>query len=1206
MEGTMSTPQDNLEGDATRSFVGQAQRAVRLLESPNATRYFLLEEIARGAMGAVLRVHDPQLDRILALKVLLEDHVAHPEMHARFLEEARLTSQLQHPGIVPVHDQGVLSDGRPFFTMRLVQGRTLASLLQERETPQTGLPRFLAIFEQICQTLAYAHSRGVIHRDLKPSNIMVGTFGEVQVMDWGVAKHSHHTLGEPSRLPGDHVADRPPQPEQTHAGAVIGTPDYMSPQQAQGQVIDQRADVFSLGCILCEILTGRSPYRWSSDEPFVLGQHRELQPAQDRLARCGADETLIQAALGCLQEEPDKRPRDAQALACLIAEYREGVENRLREAEVQRAAAQAREEATRAKVVAERYARRLTLFLIMLLFVIGVGALGLHLWHVKWQQANQDRLNQRLANIRQLMERTQGERGDQALESWRELLVLLEQAQQASVTDWADTQSLAELQRYRSRIRQAIREHEREQQFLEELANIRVRTPSDFNKLDIDQLYLQTFSQFDIPLNQDPTTALHARFADRPQVLEAILTALDDWGSYRRLNPKLSKQWKRPFRLAQELDRDEWRRNVRLAVLSQPVLPNGPNYLDFLNAPGLLRLGSLSWQVRSGLRRQQLQDLAQSAELAKTTPASLQLLARELALEGVQKAAIELLRAALRHHPSDVWLNYELALLLQRSQPDEALRYFAAARAGRPELGHTMAHQLEKLNRHGEAAELFEDLIRLRPNNLEHQICLGNLYLSMGHLEAADRLLSGVLQKDPSQFNVQLGLSLALSENALDFPRALRLADNALKLQPDHFEALQARARALIGLNRFDEAELALRRAMLIRSNSRSLLRLYAEFLLNRDRPTEAMQILNRLLAIAPQDSQTLVLHSKLLQSIGQPELAIQSLQRALQREPAQSSLLAELAAIYLNQNQPEKAYVLLERAIRQRYPNGSVYPKWIHVLYRLNEIERGQSELTKYLPLFPQNGIVIYNLSVDVVRQGDVDTGILLLQRSLQLLPDHPESHCNLGLCYQRKGQIDLAVLHLERGHSLGSSRSDWRYPSAQWLKEAKELAALNKKLADVVQGTFVPREPKHYGALALLCQARGEDATAFLLQQKRRQLASDGRWPLNVQTTLERCESLLRAGLARSRDAVLLSDKQRQQARQEAYGLLQEGLSLMEKALKQGTPAQQRDASRWLRAYRRSAVLAQMREEQELARLPKTERQAWQQIWKQLEALP
>ena len=1202
----MSTPQDNLDGDATRSFVGKAKRAIRLLETPNATRYFLLEEIARGAMGAVLRVHDPQLDRILALKVLLEDHVAQPEMHARFLEEARLTSQLQHPGIVPVHDQGVLSDGRPFFTMRLVQGRTLASLLQERETPQTGLPRFLAIFEQICQTLAYAHSRGVIHRDLKPSNIMVGTFGEVQVMDWGVAKHSHHTLGEPSRLPGDHVADRPPQPEQTHAGAVIGTPDYMSPQQAQGQVIDQRADVFSLGCILCEILTGRSPYRWSSDEPFVLGQHRELQPAQDRLARCGADETLIQAALGCLQEEPDKRPRDAQALACLIAEYREGVENRLREAEVQRAAAQAREEATRAKVVAQRYARRLTLFLIILLFVVGGGILGLRQWHVQWQQTNQDRLHQRLANIRQLVERTQGERGDKALESWRELLVLLEQAQQATDTDWADTPSLAELQRYRSMIRQAIREHEREQQFLEELANIRVRTQSDFTKLDMDPLYRQTFSQLGIQLDEDNPLALRDRFANRPEVLEAILTALDDWGSYCRLNPTLRKEWKRPFRLAQELDADEWRRNVRLAVLSQPVLPSGPNYLDFLVAPGLLRLGSLSWQVRSALRRQQLQELAHTAELTRTTPASLQLLARELAQEGMQAAAIWLLRAALRHHPSDVWLNYELALLLQNSQPYEALRYFAAARAGRPELGHTMAHLLEKQNRRTEAAELFEDLIRLRPNNLEHQICLGNLYLSMGHVEAADRLLSGVVEKDPSLINVQLTLSLALSENALDFPRALRLADEVLKLQPSHFEALQARARALIGLNRFDEAELALRRALLIRSNSRSLLRLYAEFLLNRDRPTEALVVLDRLLAIAPQDSQTVVLQSRLFQSTGQPEKAIQSLERVLQREPGHSAVLAELAAIYLNQNQPEKAYPLLERAVRQPHPHRSVYPNWIRVLYRLNEVERGQAELARYLPLFPANGILIYNLSVDVMRMGDVDAGMLLLQRSLQLLPDHPESHCNLGLCYQRKGQIDRAVLHLEQGHLLGSSRSDWRYPSEQWLKEAKELAALHKKLADLVQGTFVPHEPRYYGALALLCQARGEDARAFLLHERRRQLTGEVRLRLNVQTTLERCESLLRAGLARSRDAVLLSDKQRQQARQEAYSLLQEVLPLMEKTSRQGTAAQQRDASRWLRAYRRSAVLALTREEQELARLTEAERRNWQQLWKQLEARP
>src|SRR5262249_29249169 len=126
--------------------------------------------------------------RDLAVKVLLEELRDKPDLVRRFVEEAQITGQLQHPGIAPVYELGALADRRPYFTMKLVKGRTLADLLRDREGPDLGVPRLLGIFDQVAHTVAYAHARGVIHRDLKPSNVMVGSFGEVQVMDWGLAK----------------------------------------------------------------------------------------------------------------------------------------------------------------------------------------------------------------------------------------------------------------------------------------------------------------------------------------------------------------------------------------------------------------------------------------------------------------------------------------------------------------------------------------------------------------------------------------------------------------------------------------------------------------------------------------------------------------------------------------------------------------------------------------------------------------------------------------------------------------------------------------------------------------------------------------------------------------------------------------------------------------------------------------------------------
>src|SRR6516225_4615743 len=159
------------------------------MPSPEQTgdRYQLQGEIARRRMGAVLRGRDVDLGRDLAVKVLLEKYVERPEVARRFIEEAQIGGQLQHPGVVPVYDIGRFGD-RPFFTMKLVEGQTLAAILGHREQPTDDQPRLLNIALQVAQALAYAHAKGVIHRDLKPANIMVGAFGEVQVMDWGLAK----------------------------------------------------------------------------------------------------------------------------------------------------------------------------------------------------------------------------------------------------------------------------------------------------------------------------------------------------------------------------------------------------------------------------------------------------------------------------------------------------------------------------------------------------------------------------------------------------------------------------------------------------------------------------------------------------------------------------------------------------------------------------------------------------------------------------------------------------------------------------------------------------------------------------------------------------------------------------------------------------------------------------------------------------------
>jgi serine/threonine protein kinase len=241
-----------------------------------AARLQVYGEIARGGMGAVLKGRDMDLGRDVAVKVLLETHRGKTELVQRFVEEAQIAGQLQHPGIAPVYELGQFADKRPYFTMKLVKGKTLATLLAARKTPDEERSRYVGIFAQVCQTLAYAHARGVIHRDLKPSNVMVGAFGEVQVMDWGLAKvlkeggiadelrsrarqQAEVSVIRTTRSEG---SSTPEVGSHTQAGTLLGTPAYMAPEQARGEVelVDERADVFGLGAILCEILTGQPPF----------------------------------------------------------------------------------------------------------------------------------------------------------------------------------------------------------------------------------------------------------------------------------------------------------------------------------------------------------------------------------------------------------------------------------------------------------------------------------------------------------------------------------------------------------------------------------------------------------------------------------------------------------------------------------------------------------------------------------------------------------------------------------------------------------------------------------------------------------------------------------------------------------------------------------------------------------------------------------
>ncbi len=390
--------------------------------------YKLIETLGKGGMGEVYRARDPALGRDLAIKVMSASFRGIAEAERRFLREARVTGSLQHPSIVPVHNLGRLADGRLHYTMRLVRGQTFAAILTDDAGKPERLPALLGIFEKICQAVAYAHSRHVIHRDLKPANVMVGRFGEVQVMDWGLSKvltgdgepPAEGTLDEVEATPRDsqstliqvEAGDSPS--DLTRAGSSMGTPSYMSPEQALSEWdrVDERTDVFALGAILCEMLTGKPPYI-GHDIQEVLRRARRgnLSESLARLEKCGGDEALTALCRQCLAPERDDRPRDAGVVAQRVGDYNLEVQERLRRAELERVEAQtrAREEQARAHIehqraTAERRANKRMFALLLTM----VALFGLAIFTSWWIIREKEKQTQELI-ARQIAERLERE-----------------------------------------------------------------------------------------------------------------------------------------------------------------------------------------------------------------------------------------------------------------------------------------------------------------------------------------------------------------------------------------------------------------------------------------------------------------------------------------------------------------------------------------------------------------------------------------------------------------------------------------------------------------------------------------------------------------------------------------------------------------------------------------------------------------------------
>jgi serine/threonine-protein kinase len=873
-------------------------------------RYQLQGEIARGGMGAVLRGRDVDLGRDLAVKVLLEKHAHRPEVARRFIEEAQIGGQLQHPGVVPVYDIGRFGQ-RPFFTMKLVKGHTLAALLGERADPAADRPRFLDIALKVAQTLAYAHAKGVIHRDLKPANVMVGAFGEVQVMDWGLAKvlaaggvADEQRASRAHQAPPDVTTIRtarsagPGVGTDTEAGSLLGTPAYMPPEQANGDVahLDRRADVFGLGAILCEILTGKPPYVGrSSEEVRRKACNGDLADAMARLHVCGADAELIVLTKICLAAEAIDRPKDAQAVADGLTAYLNGVQERLHQAELAEAEA-------KAKAVEEAKRRRLTLALagtVLLALTLGGGG---WLYVKNERDARQaqvarevnDALNKATAFREQAKAANVGSAAlfAQAREQVQRALALVESGP-------ADDTLKAQV----TRLQTELDEEDKDRKLIAALDEARLaqaEVSADKSRFAHERAvprFREAFRAYGLPPGEGEPAVVAERIRQRPAaVREVIVAALDEWDALAA-DKKLGvtephQEWLRAVLGAAE-PAEGWTRQFRAAREEKD----------------------------EATRRAALEQLAAADDVGTLPVRALARLAKQLRMMEAHASAARLLRRAQQQYPADFWVNLDLGGVLQQVTPperDEAVRFLTVAVALRPESPGSHNDLGSALSRKGlmdDAIASFRKAIELDPKLVLAHSNLGAALARNGQWDEAVACCRKAIEIDPKYAPAYDHLGSALRGKG-QVDEAIACHRKAIELDPKYAYPHNNLGNALKDKGQLDEAIACYQKA--IELDPKLALAHYnlGLALAGKGQVDEAIRNYRKAIALDPKDADAHTGLGAALGDKGQVDEAIACFKKAIALDPKDALAHANLGVALKDKGQLDEAIACLKKAI--------------------------------------------------------------------------------------------------------------------------------------------------------------------------------------------------------------------------------------------------------------------------------------------------
>jgi serine/threonine-protein kinase len=1114
------------------------------LPAGTAGRYEVQREIARGGMGAVLQGRDMDLQRDVALKVLLEADQARAELRQRFVEEAQIAGQLQHPGVAPVYELGTFADGRPFFSMKLVKGRTLAALLGERNEPAEDLPRLLGIFLQVCQTLAYAHARGVIHRDLKPANVMVGAFGEVQVMDWGLAKVLARggSAGEPKaqqpqaasviRTQRSSSSDTPAD-SQTQAGSVLGTPTYMAPEQARGEVdlVDARADVFGLGALLCEIVTGRPPFVGPTAEAMRKAQAAKLEDAYIRLDGCGADARLAGLARRCLAAEPWDRPRDASAVAAEVTAYQESVIQCLRQAELACAAEAARAEEAKAtaeqerqarqqaqaRAAAERRARKLTVALagsLLLTFLLGGGG-WLWLAHAAAERKRQEleRQAQVTAEVHAALERAAALRAQAVADPAKAA-----EARAFAKRAEALTENGAVAPELVGRVRALLGEldeGEADRRLLAAVDAARLRRA----ELNVKQMrfatelalpaYAAAFRSYGLTAGATDPTEAAARVRRRPAaVRDRLVAALDDWAALAACYAAPERDWVR--RVAAAADPDPWRGRLRAA--------------------------------RAAGDRPALEQLARELDVARQPPTTCAGLDEALTAVGSHEVAVEVLQRAQQCHPGDFWIN------------------------------HGLAWQLLQLNRVAEAVRFFTVALALRPDN-------------------------------PA---VHVDLGVALHEDG-DYEGAVAAYRRAIDLQPGYAAAHNNLGHTLNARGQLEEAVQEFRAALALDPNLAAPHVGLGNVLYAKEQTQEAIREFRAALALDPKEARAHSGLGAALYLDGKLDEAIREQRAAIALNPKLPEPYNNLGAVYLTRRQWDEAIREYRAAIALKPRYVTAHKGLGNALRGKGQLDEAIRELRAAVALDPKVATTHFDLGHALLDQGKWDEAVREFREVIALDPKMAKAHGSLGQVLGAQGRLAEAREATRRCLALLPPGHRKRPQASLQLRKIERALALDQKLPAILKGEAKPAGDTERLELAWLCQQPFKKLNAASSRFYAEAFAHDHRLAgdLRAEYRYHAARAAALAGAGLGRDDPPPGDTARVELRRQARAWLRADLRSyasfpLPKEVRARGVIQQR-----LRRWQADLDLAGLRDEAALSHLTEEERQACRRLWADVDAL-